>query len=549
MQKMIRAWFKYLIFAGIFGCCVNLIYLALPVYIMVVYDRVLFSFTRVSLYALGAGVLLCLIFMAVLDYLKQKMMALAGRDLGVRMRSGVIAGMFQGTDYDRGLRDLEILRTGVVEGKLIYVLDLPWIGLYLWGLVIIHPLIGAVAGGAVFISLVAQILLRLLENRQYTLADVARYANESRIKNFLSGRRLIKGMGMLPAVQERFEKQDQKVAHAADKGQGAHAFIGSLTGIIHLIGLAGVFTAGAYVFFSDQITGGAIFASVLMAVRLFYPFQHSLDNMRAAIEAQGAYRRLKAFVKIDQAKSQFSLPDPKGSLSVEQAGLTINGKSVLTNISVDLAPGEFLGVLGPACAGKTSLCRMILGILPMARGKVCLDGAEIGLWPKKELGSYVGYVSQEPVLFEVSVAENIARLGQVDPDKVIRAAKKAGIHEMVLKLPNGYDTKIEQNGTNLAASQKQLLCLARAVYGDPKLVVMDEPHTFLDENGFKLLVGCLNQLKQEKTTVVMVTDKTNLLAGSDKILVVKEGQAAMYGPAGDVLARLQGQQPQQTAGV
>lgn len=549
MQKMIRAWLKYLIFAAIFGCCVNLIYLALPVYIMVVYDRVLFSFTRASLYALGAGVLICLFFMAVLDYLKQKMMAQAGRELEVRMRSAVIACMFQGAGYDRGLRDLEILRTGVVEGKLFYILDLPWVGLYLWGLVIIHPLIGAVAGGAVFISVVAQILLRLFENRQYILADVALHANERRIKNLLFGRRIIQGMGMLPAVQEKFEKQDQKAGWTAQKAESAHAFIGSLTGMIHLIGLAGVFTAGAYVFFSEQITGGAIFATVLMAVRLFLPFQHSLENMRAAIETQGAYRRLKAFVKIDPLKPQFSLPDPKGSLAVEQAGLTMAGKAVLTNISLDLAPGEFLGVLGPACAGKTSLCRMILGILPLARGKVCLDGAEIRLWPKKELGRYVGYMSQEPVLFEASVAENIARLEQIDSDKVIQAAKKAGIHEMILKLPNGYDTQIEQNGANLAASQKQLLCLARAIYGAPKFVVMDEPHTFLDENGFKLLVGCLNQLKQEKTTVVMVTDKTNLLAGSNKILVVKEGQAAMYGPAGEVLARLQGQQSQQTAGV
>ncbi|MCG8638766.1 MAG: ATP-binding cassette domain-containing protein [Desulfobacterales bacterium] len=546
MQSMIRAWFKYFILAGIFGVCINLIYLALPVYVMVVYDRVLYSFTKATLYSLSIGLLFSLIFMGILEYLKERVLGQAGRNLSATMLTPVIKAMAMGETkgYDRGLQDLETLRSAVNQGVLLRSLEIPWVVLYLWVLYIIHPLVGAVAAGTVFIAVTAQALLRILEKRQYTLADVVFYANNRMVLNALSKVALVRGMGMLPAIIQKYQRRDKKMVSSADH---AHVLIGSFTGFVHLIGVAGVFTTGAYVFFSDQVTSGEIFASVLLTVRLFYPLQHNLDTMKISIEARGAYKRLKAYVKTSKGWDKFSLPDLKGALAVEKASLVIDGKAVLSNISLSLDSGEILGIFGPSCAGKTSLCRMILGIWTPVSGKIRLDGAEIGHWPADDLGRSVGYMPQEPELFEASVAENIARLAKPEPDKVVVAAQKAGAHEMILRLPQGYDTRINGAGDNLAAGQKQLISLARAFYGNPKLLILDEPHTFLDEDGFRNLVAVFNRLKQEKITVVMVTDKINLLAGTDKILVVKEGQAAMYGPAGDVMAQLTGQQPQQQA--
>jgi len=548
MQDMIRAWFKYFIFAGLFGLCINLIYLALPVYVMTVYDRVLFSFSRATLFALAGGVGISLVFMGVLEYVKKKMLIQAGTDLVDRMLPRVLNRMAQG--YERGARDLETLRRAVVRGTLMGLMDLPWGVVYLWILYLVHPLMGAVAGGAVFIAVTARILLGLLEKRRYTISDVAFHANAGMVGQVLEKSFLVKGMGMLPAVVARYKERERKGSALAGEADGFHAFIGTFIGLVHILGTAGVFTAGAYVFFADEISAGALVASLLVSARIFVPMDRALESMREAIEAGGAYKRLKTFAPEDKALDKFSLPEPKGQLTLEGAGLALEGKAILNNINLDLAPGEFLGVLGPSDAGKTALCRMILGIFPAVAGKVRVDGAEIAHWPEGELGRHVGYMPQEPELFEGRVADNIARLGPPDPEGVVAAAQKAGAHEMILKLPQGYDTRLARNGKNLSAGRRRLISLARALYGSPRLLVLDDPTAFLDEDGFKRLAGALNRAKQDKTTVVMVTDKTNLLAGSDKILVIKEGQAAMYGPAKDVLAQLTGQnQPARAAGV
>jgi ABC-type protease/lipase transport system fused ATPase/permease subunit len=220
----------------------------------------------------------------------------------------------------------------------------------------------------------------------------------------------------------------------------------------------------------------------------------------------------------------------------------------LYNISFALEPGETLGVLGPSASGKTSLCKVLLGIWPAAAGKIRLDGAEISMWPRGDLGQYLGYMPQEPELFAGSVADNISRFAAMDSEKIVTAAQKAGVHEMILKLPQGYETKIDQTGKNLAAGQRQLISLARAVYGEPKFVVLDEPHTHLDESGLKVVVAALKNLKQENITTIVVSDRPNLIVTMDKLLVIKEGQVAMYGPGKEVLSQLT-KSSQQAAGV
>ena len=554
MQTMIKSWFKYFVIVGFFGVCSNLIYLALPIYMMIVYDRVLFSFNKATLSSMIVGVLISLLMMGLIEYLRMRILGLAGNNLVQNVTPFVLQSMHKAAaginrqGYTRGLYDLELLRNAIVQGQFFYVLDLPWVLIYLGILFFIHPLVGGVATAAVLMVALFQSLLWVLENKRYTIADVAFHANADFARTSLQHAELVAGMRMLSPLRGKYLARDTEVVAVRSEADAFHAKIGSTIRFLQMAALAAVLGAGVFAFFADKLNIGAIFASVLIIGRLFYPFERSLADMKVIIEAMGAYKRLNYFVTLQDQKLKLSLPVPHGKYEAEALSLVINGKTILYNISFALEPGETLGILGPSSVGKTSLCKVLLGIWTAVSGKVRLDGAEITQWPEDELRQYVGYMPQEPELFPTSVAGNISRLQEVDSEKVVKAAQKAGVHEMILKLPQGYDTKIDQTGKNLSAAQRQLISLARALYDDPKFVVLDEPHTHLDDLGLRMVFQALNTLKQDKITTIVVTDRTNLIMNMDKLLVINEGQVNIYGPSNEVLAQLANrQQSQQTA--
>ncbi len=556
MHNMIKSWAKYSIIIGLFGVGSNLIYLALPIYIMIIYDRVLFSFSIATLATMSLGVLISLIIMGLIEYFRIRIMTQAGTSLSLKMTPFVLKMMHRDaagvtrSGYTRGLEDLNLVRNARVQGQTFYILDLPWILIYLGILFYIHPLVGGVATVLVFIAVLFQVLLRILEKKRYPIAEVAFQTNADFVASSLQHAGIVFGLGMLASVCKRYQDQNNKVLTLQAEADLFHCRIGTMVRFFHLAGPPAVLGAGAYVFFSNQITAGVMFASVMIIARLFYPLERSLSNMKVSIEAMAAYKRLTHFVTLRPEKVKLSLPVPAGKFAAEALSLALNGKMVLQNISFALEPGETLGILGPSSVGKTSLCKMLLGIWPAASGKVRLDGAEIAQWPEDELGRYIGYMPQEPELFPATVAENIAQLRETDSEKVVKAAQKAGVHEMILKLPLGYDTQIDQTGKNLSAGQRQLISLARALYDDPKFVVLDEPHSHLDDIGIKMLFYALNNLKQDSVTTIVITDRTNIIVSMDKLLMLKEGQVAMYGLGKAVLEQLANKQKdQQAAGV
>jgi PrtD family type I secretion system ABC transporter len=523
---------------------------------MIVYDRVLFSFSMATLATMSIGVLICLAIMGFIEYFRTRIMGQAGNSLIKQMTPFVLKMMHRDAaginrlGYTRGLDDLNLLRNAIVQGQVFQLLELPWVLLYLGILFFIHPLVGGVAAGVIFIAAVFQILLRMLEKKRYPIADAAFRANADFVAASLHHAEIVSGMGMQPSISKRYLDQNTKILTLQTEADTFHCQIGAMARFLHLSGLAAVFGAGAYVFFANEITTGTIFAGVMIIARIFYPLERSLSNMKTSIEAVSAYKRLNHFVTQREEKAKLSLPVPKGKFTAEGLSLGLSGKMVLQNISFALEPGETLGIVGPSSVGKTSLCKMLLGIWPTAVGKIRLDGAEIAQWPEDELAKYIGYMPQEPELFPVSVAENIARLLEVDSDKVVKAAQKVGIHEMILRLPLGYDTKIDHTGKNLSAGQRQLISLARALYDAPKLVILDEPHNHLDDLGLRMLFHALNNLKQENITTIVVTDRTNIIVSMDKLLVIRDGQVAIYGPGKAVLEQLANkQQVQQAAGV
>ncbi len=547
MQEIIKSGVKFFISAGFFGICVNLIYLVVPIYMMVIYDRVLFSSSLATLYTLGAGVLISLIMMGLIEYLRQRIMGQAGSRLVQKMMPFVFNSL---PGYPEGLHDLELLRNALARGHFFRFLDLPWMLVYLILLYLIHPLIGGISAAGVFITGITLLLLWILGKKRYITADLAFKANTDTLQRSLAHSELVSGMGLYGSIMKRYRETDDKVMALRTEADAFQCFTGAALRMLYIGVSVTVFGTGVMIFFSEGIAVGAIFASVVILARLFVPLENRLTDMKISIEAMAAYDRLKAFVNMEKQKDLLSLPAPKGKIDTEAISLALNGKMILHNISLSLNPGESLGILGPSSAGKTSLCKVMLGIWPATAGKVRLDSAELAQWPRAEFGKYAGYLPQETALFPATVAENISRLQEVDSEKVIKAAQNAGVHEMILKLPQGYDTRIDLTGKNLSAGQRQLISLARALYGDPKFVVMDEPQTHLDDLGFRMLVHALTHLKNEKITTVVVTDRPNLLINTDKILVIKDGQVAMYGPARDVLNQLaNSQKPQQAAGV
>jgi PrtD family type I secretion system ABC transporter len=262
--------------------------------------------------------------------------------------------------------------------------------------------------------------------------------------------------------------------------------------------------------------------------RALAPVQMGIGSWKSMVEARGAWQRLEQLFGKQAGSEKMDLPAPSGQISVEGASFRIQSSVLLNNINFELQAGESLGLIGPSGAGKSTLCRLLLGLWPASAGHVRLDGADIVGWDQEKLGPHIGYLPQEVELFSVTIAENIARLGPVDSEKVVAAAQMAGVHDMILRLPQGYDTRIGDGGVILSGGQRQRIGLARALYGQPKLVVLDEPDSNLDDEGEKALLSSWQQLKATGATLIVVSHKPSLLSGVDKVLVLKEGQVAMF---------------------
>ena len=554
---MTGTWKNYVLFAGIIGIALNLIFLAVPIYMLVVYDRVLYSFSTATLVTLAGGVLISLVAVAALEYVQARMLAQAGNNLLQQMAPRVVRFMqadaagVSTQRYDRGLEDLETVRDAMIQGRLFYWLDIPWMMVYLFVLYIVHPLVGGIALAGVVMAVAFQLLLKLIENKRYTLSDVGLAANRNRVNTGANQAQLVFAMGMARDIAGKYLDRYARLQKIKSRAEQIHAGIGAVILFVHRVFFTGVFTAGVLAFFNDEMSAGMMFAAVMVAVRLLFPLERYLTGMKSLINAKNAFKRLEHHLVTEAVQEKITLPEPTGRIQVQGLGLSVPGKTLVQNVSLDLEPGQMLGITGPNDSGKSVLCRLLTGIWPAGAGEIRLDGALISQWSEKALGRYVGYMPQEPDLLPGTVAENIARFSMIGSDPVIQAARAAGVHDMILKLPQGYDTPVENTGRHLSAGRRQLISLARALYGAPRFMVLDEPHTFLDDAGLTLLQGVIQTLKKEKITAVIVTDRPRILSNMDKLLVIKEGRPAMYGPAHEVMAQLAGRQQsrQPAAGV
>jgi ATP-binding cassette subfamily C exporter for protease/lipase len=348
-------------------------------------------------------------------------------------------------------------------------------------------------------------------------------------------------MGMMPNLRKLWRgKHDTHLALQAMASDRA-GIISAVTRFVRVSMQSLILGVGAYYTIYGELSPGAMIAGSILMGRALSPVEQLIGNWKNFISTRAAYERLGELLhRFPQRKAGMSLPAPSGEVAVESLVAVPPGSqvAVLKGVGFAIAPGEVIGIIGPSASGKSTLARMLVGIWAPHGGKVRLDGADVYLWNKDELGPHIGYLPQDIELFEGTIAENIARFGAVDSDKVIAAAQKAGVHEMILRFPLGYDTPIGAGGGILSGGQKQRIGLARALYGDPTLIVLDEPNSNLDDQGEAALVQAVMALKAQRKTVVIITHRTSIISVVDRILMLREGTVQLYGPRQEVLTAL-----------
>lgn len=554
MPNFARIWRKYFFFAGIFSLFQNILYLSLPVYMLVIYDRVLFSYSESTLYTLSVGAVFSLIILGLFELLRSRLLVQAGIETGDRLAEPVfkqmhyLARSLNAQGYSQGMQDLKTLRQYLGGRYIQPFFDLPWVPVFIIVLYFMHSVLGYLALVGVIALAVLAFLQHVLVRNRLRIAEVASFQGQGLINKSLDNIELVFGLGMFRWIMDRWQELSERVTRLeVESGR----FSGAILSVIKPFRLAmqiAVYGAGAHLFFINEISAGMMIASVIIVHQALSPVEETIASWKETVLAGSAHKRLKNCLQAEQAQETMSLPVPEGRLDVEAAALALESRYVLRNISVSLQPGEHLGIIGPSASGKTVLSRLIIGHWPPLGGKVRLDGADIQQWDRQELAGYVGYLPQETELFPGTVSENIARMGPVDSNKVIEAAKKAGAHQMILNLAQGYDTIISPDGRNLSAGQRRRIALARALYDDPVLAVLDEPEIGLDDEGERAMINCLMALKKSGTTVVIATHKPRLIGNVDKLLFLKEGQVSMLGPRQEVLNKLKGQQQQAQSG-
>ncbi|MFD0666787.1 type I secretion system permease/ATPase [Ramlibacter sp. MAHUQ-53] len=532
-----------------FTVIAGLLVLAPSGYMLEVYDRVVNSRSHITLAMLTLGVVFAYLVMETLEWAHGEEMHEAGLKLDERLSSRVFRASFEANlrrmpgGTTQPLNDLRTLREFLAAPVLKAIMESPVSLVLLLVLFAIHPVLGwASVGGALLQGLVAWLNERgtrppLMEaNRRAVAAQ--QYADGS-----LRNAQVIEAMGMLKDIHGRWiEKQQEFLGLQAEASNRAGLY-SALAKLIQIVGSSLLLGLGAWLALTDRtFSGGLMIVGSILGGQVLKPLVQMVTGWSALVNARDAWMRLAAMLaSLPPKPPAMPLPAPRGVLVAENLVVPAPGTQlpILRGVSFALNPGEVLAVIGPSAAGKTSLGRALMGLWPSAGGKARLDGVDVATWDKAELGPHVGYLPQGVELFDGSVAENIARFGEVDAAKVEAAARAVGLHEFILSLPEGYETDVGPDGARLSGGQRQRVALARALYGDPVFVVLDEPNSSLDEAGDIALAQAIALAKSRGTTFVVMTHRTSVLGVSDKILLLRDGTAQAFGPRDEVLAALQ----------
>lgn len=539
---------SYFILAGVFSAAINILMLVPVIYMLQVYDRVMSSGSLSTLTMLTLLMAALLMALGGFEWVRSRILISASNRIEKNLRKRVSEAAFKNALMTGGrgagaqaLSDLSSLRQFLTGNGLFAFFDAPWFPIYVAIMFMFHFWFGVAAIISGIIMLALTYTNEVMTSKRLQEANALANRVSSQLGGSLRNAEVIAAMGMAGDIRGRQESSADQVLVLQTEASSRAAIIANVSKSFRMITQSLLLGLGALLALQGQISPGMVIAGSLLLGRALAPIDLLVGTWKGFSVARAQYARLgELLLSIPPEQETMSLPTPEGNLSAEQVVVVPPGSQIaaVKGLSLQLDAGEVLGIVGPSASGKSSLARSLLGIWPAYSGKVRLDGADIAAWDRAELGPHIGYLPQDIELFDGSISENISRFGELSPEKVVAAAKLSGVHEMVLQLPQGYDTVIGGAGGVLSGGQRQRIGLARAVYGSPKLMVLDEPNSNLDDQGEKELVEAIYRIKKMGCTVVVITHRTMVLQCVDKILVMKDGLAVGFGPKDQVLASL-----------
>lgn len=531
----------------VFSCVINLLMLAPAIYMLQVYDRVLVSKNTTTLLMLTLLVVGLYILIAMIESARASVMIRLGNRLDVNLNQLVFSAAFKrkiatgDNNPAQALAELAQIRQFLSGNSLFALLDIPWTPIYLLIAFIVHPLLGYLTAGGIAILFTLTLISELVTKRPIQQAHALTINNAGKLNKQLQNSDAIEAMGMLSALRHHWLEQHNKVLLLQTQAADKTASLSSISRFVRILLQSVALGAGALLVIGGYITPGLMIAASIILGRALNPVEQIIGSWKQFIQFRSAWQQLSTLLQeYPQPKEVLTLPRPKGQISVEGLFAAPPGQHTpsLRNISLNLEPGEVLGIIGPSASGKTSLAKLLVGVWTPLSGKVRIDGADICQWDKALLGPSIGYLPQDVELFDGSIAQNIARFGHTDSELVVAAAQLAGVHEMILRMPHGYDTLLGACGHQLSGGQRQRIGLARAVYNNPAFIVLDEPNANLDDAGEFALINAIKTLRSQGQTTVIISHRPTLLGVVDKVLLLREGAVQEFGPRDQVFANL-----------
>ena len=533
---------------GLFSMFTNLLMLVPAFYMLQVYDRVVTSGSVSTLVMLTLVMLLLMTTMGGLDWVRSRIMVRVSTKIDTLLGHRLYDASFKQALQTGGMQanaqplsDLTGLRQFLTGNGLFAFFDAPWVPIYIAIMFLFHPLFGVVAIISVIILSTLAVINEKVTGKMLAEANKEHMGATQFTNKNLRNAEVVASMGMLGRIRDRWQEKNRKVLALQGIASDRAGILTSMSKTIRMIVQSLVLGLGAYLAIQQEISPGLMIAGSILLGRSLAPIDQMIGVWKQFVSARSQYQRLNELLaQVAEEPERMSLPAPKGVVSAENVMVAAPGSRtpIVKGVSFHVDAGDMVGIVGPSAAGKSTLARAILGIWPTVGGKMRLDGADIFNWEREELGPHIGYLPQDIELFEGSISENIARFGEVDSKQVVRAAQMAGVHEMILRLPEGYDTVIGATGGVLSGGQRQRIGLARALYGSPKLIVLDEPNSNLDDQGESALAVALHNLKETGATVFIITHRSSVLSQVQKLMVMKDGALAMFGPREQVLAEL-----------
>jgi ATP-binding cassette subfamily C protein/ATP-binding cassette subfamily C exporter for protease/lipase/ATP-binding cassette subfamily C protein EexD len=527
---------------AVFSFVINVLMLATPLYMLQVMDRVLRSGSVQTLELLTLIACGAVLVMSILDTLRSSIAMRTGgwinQQLGPVFLQSSLRGRLRGDSAgSETLRDVAHVQSFVADQGMAAFFDSPWVPIFIFVIWLLHPYLGAIALVSALILFGLSIANEYLTRAQTKTADQAQIDAMRLADITVRNAEVVSAMGMVPAMIARWRAQNTIVVRALQKAGETAGHVLSVTKFVRLAVQIAILGAGAWLVVDNQITTGAMIAAAILLGRALAPVEMAIGGWKGFVSTRIAYRRLQEHIETYPPEPErMRLPIPMGHLEVNGLGLAVgdNNRFILEDISFAVAPGEALAVIGPSGAGKSTLCRLLVSLIDPTTGDVRLDGTKLDHWQSEQLGTLVGFLPQDVELFPGTLRENISRMGPAPDEAVFEAAFGAHAHSMIQRLPDGYETKIGDDGVRLSGGQRQRVGLARAIFGAPRLIVLDEPNANLDQAGEMALAEALKELKRRGCTLIIVGHRPSTVAQADKILVLKDGKQLMFGRRDEV---------------